>query len=169
MKAPVGNSSKLRLNAILNGCTRRGPLIGNSAAVCTMFYTTFAHGFEKLRDEDDLVNHVAAGALAGGLFKSTGIQIPFTFLSISISLYMYKYSNYVNSWCLAGIEKRWFVWWPGCNSWNDSFAEGLVFKYNSCVPNRKIKYTNTTSPYYNNISLNYNFIKYFVLDHGRTG
>jgi hypothetical protein len=35
MRAPLGgsHSMKLRLNAVLNACTRRGPLIGNSAGV----------------------------------------------------------------------------------------------------------------------------------------
>ena len=37
-----------------------------------MFYTTFAHGFQKLRDQDDVLNDVAAAAVSGVVFKSTG-------------------------------------------------------------------------------------------------
>ena len=73
LRNPAGETFKLRLNSILNNCTRRGPLVGNSVGVMTMFYTTLAHGFQKLRneDEDDIYNHVGAGALAGIVFKST--------------------------------------------------------------------------------------------------
>lgn len=69
------SSLKLRTNAILNACTRRGPLVGNAAGVLTLFYTTFAYTFQQLRgqrsDDGDVWNDVAAGALAGCLFKST--------------------------------------------------------------------------------------------------
>jgi import inner membrane translocase subunit TIM23 len=87
--ARSGDTFKLRLNSVLNSCTRRGPLIGNSTAVAgafpisivcadmsAMFYTTFSHAACSLRGgSDDVVNDIVAGGLAGALFKSTGAFI----------------------------------------------------------------------------------------------
>jgi import inner membrane translocase subunit TIM23 len=65
-------STKLRVNTVLNAVTRRGPLVGNSAGVLTMFYTTFAHGIAAMRGgEEDVWNDVAAASISGALFKST--------------------------------------------------------------------------------------------------
>jgi import inner membrane translocase subunit TIM23 len=35
LRSPVGSNAKLRVNAVLNACTRRGPLVGNSAGVAS--------------------------------------------------------------------------------------------------------------------------------------
>lgn len=36
VRSPIGNTFKLRLNTILNSCTRRGPHVGNSSAVASI-------------------------------------------------------------------------------------------------------------------------------------
>lgn len=33
LRRPEGRTARLRLNSILNGCTRRGPFLGNACAV----------------------------------------------------------------------------------------------------------------------------------------
>lgn len=33
LRRPEGSTAKLRLNSVLNGCTRRGPFLGNTGAV----------------------------------------------------------------------------------------------------------------------------------------
>lgn len=33
VKTPEGRTVRLRMNSILNGCTRRGPFLGNTLAV----------------------------------------------------------------------------------------------------------------------------------------
>lgn len=39
VRNPAGDaSSKLRINSILNGCTLRGPLLGNTAGISCMFF-----------------------------------------------------------------------------------------------------------------------------------
>jgi mitochondrial import inner membrane translocase subunit TIM23 len=37
-RVPAGAPPKIRLNAILNGVTRRGPFLGNSAGVVALMY-----------------------------------------------------------------------------------------------------------------------------------
>jgi import inner membrane translocase subunit TIM23 len=76
LRAPVGNATKLRLNAILNGCTRRGPLLGNSAGVLALMFTSVDHALSKVRGEDDMLNHTVAAGTAGMMFKSTaGLKV----------------------------------------------------------------------------------------------
>ena len=62
---------KLRLNSTLNAITRRGPFLGNSAAVVAMCYNGFNSFIGHLRGKHDSANSVMAGALSGALFKST--------------------------------------------------------------------------------------------------
>lgn len=62
---------KLRLNSTLNSITRRGPFLGNSAAVIAMVYNGFNSFIGHYRGKHDAANSVAAGALSGMIFKST--------------------------------------------------------------------------------------------------
>jgi len=62
---------KLRLNSVLNAVTRRGPFLGNSAAVIAMVYNGFNSYIGYVRGKHDSVNSVVAGALSGMIFKST--------------------------------------------------------------------------------------------------
>ena len=43
-RVPAGAPPKIRLNAILNGVTRRGPFLGNSAGVVAMMYNGWSYG-----------------------------------------------------------------------------------------------------------------------------
>lgn len=72
LRRPLDSDSfKLRLNSILNSCTRRGPFLGNSAAVVAMMYNGLNSFIGYQRGVHDGWNSVAAGGLAGLIFKST--------------------------------------------------------------------------------------------------
>ncbi|ESZ93538.1 mitochondrial import inner membrane translocase subunit tim23 [Sclerotinia borealis F-4128] len=62
---------KLRLNSVLNAVTRRGPFLGNSAAVIAMVYNGFNSFLGHARGRHDSANSILAGALSGMIFKST--------------------------------------------------------------------------------------------------
>jgi len=70
-RTPASAPPKLRLNACLNAITRRGPFLGNSAAVIAMVYNGFNSTIGYYRGKHDAGNSIAAGALSGMLFKST--------------------------------------------------------------------------------------------------
>ncbi|UKZ81268.1 hypothetical protein TrVFT333_009040 [Trichoderma virens FT-333] len=65
------SAPKLRLNAVLNAMTRRGPFLGNNAGVVAITYNCINSLIGYLRGEHDAFNTVAAGALSGMVFKST--------------------------------------------------------------------------------------------------
>lgn len=65
------NSNKLRLNGVLNAVTRRGPFLGNSAAVVAIMYNGINSTLDYYRGRHDWVNSVSAGAASGAIFKST--------------------------------------------------------------------------------------------------
>lgn len=70
-KLPPTAAPKLRLNAVLNSVTRRGPFMGNSAGVVAMVYNGINSTLGYARGRHDASNSIAAGALSGMLFKST--------------------------------------------------------------------------------------------------
>ncbi|KAI0464545.1 Mitochondrial import inner membrane translocase subunit tim23 [Komagataella kurtzmanii] len=64
-------SGKLKLNTILNHVTRRGPFLGNSAGVLAVTYNIINSTLDSFRGKHDTYNSLAAGALAGAIFKSS--------------------------------------------------------------------------------------------------
>lgn len=70
-RSPASAPPKLRLNSVLNAVTRRGPFLGNSAAVIALVYNGFNSTIGYYRGKHDAANSIAAGALSGMLFKST--------------------------------------------------------------------------------------------------
>jgi len=70
-RVPVTAPPKIKLNAILNGVTRRGPFLGNSAGVVAMLYNGINSYIGYLRGKHDPINSVLAGGISGALFKST--------------------------------------------------------------------------------------------------
>ena len=91
----VSNTS-LRINSILNSVTRRGTFIGNSAGVMGKFvslsccgsiepvfkiallYNGINSSIDAFRGKHDTMGSMAAGALTGALFKSTGMFLCFS-------------------------------------------------------------------------------------------
>ena len=70
-RSPAGAPPKLKLNSVLNGITRRGPFLGNSAGVIALVYNGVNSTIGYYRGKHDSVNSVMAGAISGMLFKST--------------------------------------------------------------------------------------------------
>ncbi|KAJ5513710.1 Mitochondrial inner membrane translocase subunit Tim17/Tim22/Tim23/peroxisomal protein PMP24 [Penicillium fimorum] len=70
-KTPATAAPKIRLNAVLNSVTRRGPFLGNSAGVVAMVYNGINSGLGVVRGKHDASNSIVAGALSGMIFKST--------------------------------------------------------------------------------------------------
>jgi len=71
LKNPEGKTFKLRLNSVLNGCTRRGPFLANSLGIIALMYCSLDSLIEKVRGEEDQFNSIGAAAAAGMIFKST--------------------------------------------------------------------------------------------------
>jgi len=72
VKNPDGYTRKLRLNSVLNGCTRRGPFLANSLGIVALMYGCTNTAIEKVRGVEDDYNMAAAAVTTGVLFKSTG-------------------------------------------------------------------------------------------------
>lgn len=72
LRNPDGSTFKLRLNSVLNGCTRRGPFLSNSLGVVALMYGLTTAALEKIRGVEDDYNMAAAAVTTGMLFKSTG-------------------------------------------------------------------------------------------------
>jgi len=69
---PDGRTWRLRLNSVLNGCTRRGPFLANSLGVVALMYGCTNTALEKSTGlEDDLRLSGAAAVATGVLFKCT--------------------------------------------------------------------------------------------------
>jgi len=72
IRNPDGSTLKLRVNSVLNGCTRRGPFLANSLGVVALMYGCTSTAIEKVRGVEDEYNSIAAAIASGVLFKSTG-------------------------------------------------------------------------------------------------
>ncbi|KAL1408468.1 Mitochondrial import inner membrane translocase subunit tim23 [Vanrija albida] len=73
LSRPLGPnaSMRLRLNSVLNSCTRRGSFTGNSLGVLAIFYNLSNSSLDAVRNKHDALNSMAAGALSGGIYKCT--------------------------------------------------------------------------------------------------
>jgi len=71
VRTPEGRTFRLRMNSILNGCTRRGPFLGNTLAVLALMYSPLESLIGHYRGEQDSMNSVAAATLTGVIYKST--------------------------------------------------------------------------------------------------
>mmetsp|Transcript_22539 Transcript_22539/g.27177 ORF Transcript_22539/g.27177 Transcript_22539/m.27177 type:complete len:252 (-) Transcript_22539:304-1059(-) len=72
--APLGaiDTSKLKMNRVLNGATNRGTFLGNSLGVVGLLYAVSDSAISNARglDESDLLNSTAAGVVTGMVYKS---------------------------------------------------------------------------------------------------
>jgi import inner membrane translocase subunit TIM23 len=72
LRRPEGRTTRLRLNSILNACTRRGPFLANTCAVLALMYSPLRSGLAHFREVDDGLNSIAAATITGLIYKSTG-------------------------------------------------------------------------------------------------
>lgn len=66
----AGDTTKLRLNRILNGSGQNGRRFGNRAGVIGLMYAGLESGIVGVRDTDDVINSVVAGLGTGALYKA---------------------------------------------------------------------------------------------------
>lgn len=72
-QAKTLTSTKLRLNSVLNACTRRGPFLANSAGVVTLIYNCTNGIIGSMRDgKRDAYSSIVSAGISGALFRSTG-------------------------------------------------------------------------------------------------
>lgn len=65
-----GDTTKLKVNRILNGSGHAGRKFGNRAGVIGLMFAGLESGMVALRDTDDVVNSVVAGLGTGALYKA---------------------------------------------------------------------------------------------------
>lgn len=71
LRGSYAQPPRLRLNAVLNAVTRRGPFLGNSLGVVAIIYNCLNSTLGWARGKHDAANSILAGGLGGMLFKST--------------------------------------------------------------------------------------------------
>ncbi|GER53538.1 mitochondrial import inner membrane translocase [Striga asiatica] len=64
------DTTKLKVNRILNGSGLAGRQIGNRCGVIGLMYAGLESGMVAVRDTDDVVNSVVAGLATGALYKA---------------------------------------------------------------------------------------------------
>lgn len=67
--AEAGDTTKLRINRILNGSGHRGRSYGNKLGVVGLLYAGMESGIMHYRGTDDILNSIAAGLGTGALFR----------------------------------------------------------------------------------------------------
>lgn len=76
LRSSAGKPARLRLNAILNATGKRGSAMANTFGVLALAFSLSESMVYNYTNDETLVNYAAAGAAAGGLFKSTrGIRV----------------------------------------------------------------------------------------------
>ncbi|KAG6504041.1 mitochondrial import inner membrane translocase subunit TIM23-1-like [Zingiber officinale] len=70
LSSEPGDTTKIRINRILNSCGQDGRRIGNRVGVIGLMYAGLESGMVAVRDTDDWVNSVVAGLGTGALFKA---------------------------------------------------------------------------------------------------
>ena len=71
LRSSAGERQRIRINAVLNAAGKKGPAWGNGVGCLGMMFSAFETVAFNVRGTDDLLNVAGAGALAGGIYKST--------------------------------------------------------------------------------------------------
>ncbi|TPX31084.1 hypothetical protein SmJEL517_g05505 [Synchytrium microbalum] len=71
LRNPNATTMKLRVNSVLNSCTRYGPWAGNSLGVMSLMWSMIDSGLQEVRGVSDYYNHIGSAFVTGILFKST--------------------------------------------------------------------------------------------------
>ncbi|GAB2269206.1 hypothetical protein Dimus_004134 [Dionaea muscipula] len=65
-----GDTTKLRINRVLNASGHAGRVLGNRAGVIGLMFAGLESGIVAVRDTDDVINSVVAGLGTGALYKA---------------------------------------------------------------------------------------------------
>uniref|UniRef100_A0A7N0VMM6 Mitochondrial import inner membrane translocase subunit TIM23 n=1 Tax=Kalanchoe fedtschenkoi TaxID=63787 RepID=A0A7N0VMM6_KALFE len=65
-----GDTTKLRVNRILNASGQNGRRFGNRTGVIGLIYAGLESGIVEVRDTDDVINSVMAGLGTGAIYKA---------------------------------------------------------------------------------------------------
>ncbi len=69
---PESKTKRLRINAVLNSCTRRGPFLANNLGILALMYNFAQYGLVEATNRPyDLYSAVAAAAASGYLFRAS--------------------------------------------------------------------------------------------------
>lgn len=71
LRASADKSHRLRINAVLNASGKRGAALANALGVLALAFSLSESMLFNYSSDDSLVNYAAAGAVAGGLYRST--------------------------------------------------------------------------------------------------
>mmetsp|Transcript_1155 Transcript_1155/g.3616 ORF Transcript_1155/g.3616 Transcript_1155/m.3616 type:complete len:169 (-) Transcript_1155:64-570(-) len=64
-------NSRLKLNAVVNACSKRAPVFGSNLGVLALMFTTSERITRYVRDSDDTLNPIIGAASTGFMFKCT--------------------------------------------------------------------------------------------------
>ncbi|CAK7913061.1 mitochondrial import inner membrane translocase subunit Tim23p [[Candida] anglica] len=93
---PKNAPPRLQLNTVLNHITKRGPYLGNSAGVLALTYNLIDASLDAARGKHDDINSVAAGALAGAIFRSSAGLRPMGYSTVLMA-------GAAGAWC--GVKR----------------------------------------------------------------
>lgn len=69
---PEARTSKLRINSVLNACTRRGPFLANNMGIVALMYNFIHSGFLKATDRNaDMYSVVGSSFASGYLLRAS--------------------------------------------------------------------------------------------------
>lgn len=69
---PEAKTTKLRINSILNSCTRRGPFLANNMGIIALMYNFIHSGFLKISNRNsDIYSVIGSSFTTGALFRAS--------------------------------------------------------------------------------------------------
>ncbi|ONI15481.1 hypothetical protein PRUPE_3G045100 [Prunus persica] len=66
----AGDTTKLRINRVLNSSGHTGRVWGNRLGVIGLIYAGMESGIQAVRDTDDVLNSIAAGLTTGAVYRA---------------------------------------------------------------------------------------------------
>jgi inner membrane translocase subunit Tim23 len=86
---PDAKTKRLRVNAILNACTRRGPFLSNNMGIIAVMYNVIQYGLVKSTSRDyDMYSALSAAAISGYLFRASAGPKQALITSLTCSIVM---------------------------------------------------------------------------------
>ena len=93
---PEAKSRRMRVNAVLNSCTKRGPFLANNMGLIAVMYNFIQFGFVKATGRDyDIYSSLGSAVTAGYLFRAssgprTALMSSFMCASVMTAVELYQ-------------------------------------------------------------------------------